>query len=311
MYNQLHVLGFLDSKLAGSDFYGYPVFHPDILNQCRPEDIYIFICTTNQKVYSEIKKICDERMISNSLLDAAILKLLKQEFLRTTELLDLDSRTIYEELLANRAEANTPDDSLFAGESYFGLPSFCRCNPNDIIVDCGAYVGDSAERYIWRMEQLKKYIAIEPDKGNFHALQRRFARLREEWNFSEDKLIALNGGVDETTHKMYLETRVDGLGSIACKDSDLENGIPFWAIDDLFPNGYTFLKADIESYEYRMICGAKNSIKKYRPRIAVCIYHNMIDMYSIPQLIHSIDPSYCLSVRHHSYGYEETVLYAY
>lgn len=32
---------------------------------------------------------------------------------------------------------------------------------------------------------------------------------------------------------------------------------------------------------------------------------------SIPQLIHEIEPSYHLSVRHHSYCYEETVLYAY
>ena len=86
--------------------------------------------------------------------------------------------------------------------------------------------------------------------------------------------------------------------------------VPFWAIDDFAKEKYTFLKADIESYEYRMLLGARNTIQQYRPRLAICIYHNMVDMYSIPELVHAINPDYRLSVRQHSYGYEETVLYA-
>ena len=67
----------------------------------------------------------------------------------------------------------------------------------------------------------------------------------------------------------------------------------------------------ITIYAYnRMLLGARNMIKKFHPRMAICIYHNMIDLYSIPQVIYDIDPGYRLAVRHHSYGYEETVLYA-
>ena len=52
-----------------------------------------------------------------------------------------------------------------------------------------------------------------------------------------------------------------------------------------------------------------NLIKKYKPKLAVCIYHNAVDFYSIPLLIHSFVPEYKFAVRHHSYELDETVLY--
>ena len=310
LYQEFHVCAFIDSNKAGMNLFELPVYSPEILYAENPLNIFVLISTTNRKVFQEIKNECNVRGISWCLMDAAILKNRHSEFVSASKLLDDYSQRIYFELLANRATA-TESDTLYAGESYFGIPEFCRANPHDVIVDCGAYVGDSAERYIWRMEQFKRYVAIEPDLGNYRALQKRFARLKNEWNFPDGKLEALYGGVDECSSVMGVETRVDGLGSIAKQLSDELDSIQFWALDNLMAEGFTFLKADIESYEYRMICGARNSILGYHPRMAICIYHNMIDMFSIPQLIHQIDPTYRLAIRHHSYGYEETVLYAY
>ena len=310
LYPEFHVYAYLDANKAGTFLFDKPVYSPEILNTENPLNVFVLISTTNRKVFQEIKNDCIARGISCCLMDAAILKIRRSEFISTSELLDECSQRIYFELLANRATATEPD-ALYAGESYFGIPEFCRANPHDVIVDCGAYVGDSAERYIWRMEQFKRYVAIEPDLGNYRALQKRFARLKNEWNFPDGKLQILYGGADECSSVMGVETRVDGLGSIAKQPSDESSPVQFWAIDDLMIEGFTFLKADIESYEYRMLCGAKTSISSYHPRMAICIYHNMIDMFSIPQLIHQIDPTYRLAIRHHSYGYEETVLYAY
>ena len=312
LYQELRVSAFIDSKLAGTNVNGFPVFHPKILDEKQPSEQFVLISTTNYRVYCEIEAICRLKGIPCCQLDAAVLKLRKEKFLQTANLLDTESRIIYNKLLEYRASCRDEYGSLFAGESYFGIHAFCRCSPNDIIVDCGAYVGDSAEQYIWKMNQFKQYTAIEPDIDNFTAMQRRFKRLREEWNLSEEKLTAIHCGVDESTGLKNLERRVDGLGSIAGggKKND-DTVVQFWALDDLMPNGFSCLKADIESYEYRMILGAQKSIIKYHPRIAICIYHSMVDMFSIPQLIHKIEPSYHFAVRHHSYCYEETILYAY
>ncbi len=312
LYDKFHVNGFLDSNLAGSDFYGFPVLSPESIINDNCSDVFIIICTTNPKVYHEISKICNKKGIPSVLLDAAILKSLKNKFQDSALLLDEVSQHIYYRLLENRATACELYAELYAGESYFGIPEFCRCSPEDVIVDCGAYVGDSAERFIWKMAQFKKYIAIEPDKKNYHAMKKRFSRLRNEWNLSNEKLECILGGVDEVSSDQTVESRVGGLGSIARKIAPSnEEIVKFWSLDDFIKNKFTFLKADIESYEYRMLCGAKNCIIKYHPRMAICIYHNMVDMFSIPLLINEIDPSYKLAVRHHSFGYEETVLYAY
>lgn len=312
LYQKLRVEAFIDSKLAGTIIYGFPVFQPRVLDEMNPREQFVLISTTNHRVFHEIESICNKKGISCCHLDAAILKLCREKFIQTSNLLDTESRILFNKLLKYRASCSNKYGSIFDGESYFGIPAFCCCSPNDIIVDCGAYVGDSAERYIWKMNQFKQYIAIEPDIDNFSAMQKRFKRLREEWNLPGEKLVAIHCGVDKMTRVMNLERRVNGLGSIAGEVEKFDDTlVQFWALDDLMPKGFSFLKADIESYEYRMLQGTRKIIRNFHPRIAVCIYHSMVDMFSIPQLIHEIEPSYHLSVRHHSYCYEETVLYAY
>ena len=74
---------------------------------------------------------------------------------------------------------------------------------------------------------------------------------------------------------------------------------------------YSYLKADIESYEYQMLCGAKHSIKKYKPNIAICIYHNAVDFFQIPIMVHDLYPDYKLMIRQHSFTVADTLLYAY
>ena len=59
-----------------------------------------------------------------------------------------------------------------------------------------------------------------------------------------------------------------------------------------------------------MLIGASKGIKEYMPLLAICIYHNAVDFYEIPLLIHSLVPEYKLAVRHHSYTLADTVLYA-
>jgi hypothetical protein len=68
---------------------------------------------------------------------------------------------------------------------------------------------------------------------------------------------------------------------------------------------------DIESYEYRLLLGAKETITKFAPKLAICIYHNSVDFYSIPLLLRSLNSSYKFSLRHYSPNLSETILYAY
>lgn len=72
----------------------------------------------------------------------------------------------------------------------------------------------------------------------------------------------------------------------------------------------TFIKMDIEGAEMEALQGAKETIMRNHPKLAVCIYHSDEDMIRIAQYIHSLVPEYRLYVRHHTKREHETVLYA-
>ena len=71
----------------------------------------------------------------------------------------------------------------------------------------------------------------------------------------------------------------------------------------------THLKADVEGFEIPLIRGACQSIKAYRPKIAMSVYHRLTDCVEIPLLLRSMVPEYKMALRHHTPGQADTVLY--
>ena len=62
--------------------------------------------------------------------------------------------------------------------------------------------------------------------------------------------------------------------------------------------------------ELNALEGAKDTIKKYRPKLAICLYHKPQDLWEIPLFIKSIDSNYKIFIRHHTDLLNETVCYA-
>ena len=87
--------------------------------------------------------------------------------------------------------------------------------------------------------------------------------------------------------------------------------VQLFSIDDLEEcKDATYIKMDIEGSEMDALKGAKNTIMRNSPKLAICIYHSDEDMLRIVSYVHDLNPSYKLYVRHHSRGSSETVLYA-
>jgi hypothetical protein len=81
-------------------------------------------------------------------------------------------------------------------------------------------------------------------------------------------------------------------------------------LDSIIDDKITFIKMDIEGAEYNAILGAHNTITKYRPKLAISIYHKPEDIWEIPSLILKMNPEYKLYLGHYSIAAAETVLYA-
>lgn len=80
--------------------------------------------------------------------------------------------------------------------------------------------------------------------------------------------------------------------------------------DDIVDNNVTFIKMDIEGAELNALKGCANSIMKYKPKLAISIYHKDYDYVEIPKFILSLNPNYKLHVRHYTAFDIDSVLYA-
>jgi FkbM family methyltransferase len=71
-----------------------------------------------------------------------------------------------------------------------------------------------------------------------------------------------------------------------------------------------FIKMDIEGSELDALRGAESTIRRWRPKLAVSLYHRPEDFFSIPSWIDSLGIGYRLFLDHYSIHHEETVLFA-
>lgn len=71
-----------------------------------------------------------------------------------------------------------------------------------------------------------------------------------------------------------------------------------------------FIKMDIEGAEPFALEGAIETIKRFRPKLAIAIYHSMEDFVNIPNWILNLDLDYEIFIGHYTIHAEETVCFA-
>lgn len=220
-------------------------------------------------------------------------------------------------IILSRIENLDIGEDLVVPDTYFCLKQFCKIKSDEVFVDIGAFVGDSLERYIQvKFGVLQKIYAIEPDSNNCDVLMNRVKRLKDEWGIENHRIETINAGIGGDTNKemhIKIEKGKSNLGSSFIEDVDINTKkVSMYSLDDYFDNKkISFIKADIESYEFDMLTGAKKVIEKNRPLMAISIYHNASDLFDIPLLINSICKDYKFRLRHHTYEYYDTVLYTF
>jgi hypothetical protein len=70
-----------------------------------------------------------------------------------------------------------------------------------------------------------------------------------------------------------------------------------------------FLKMDIEGAELSALRGARQTLLRDRPRLAISLYHQVDDFVTIPLYLASLLPDYEFYLGHYTIHAEETVLY--
>ncbi|OGI00321.1 MAG: hypothetical protein A2Y25_01680 [Candidatus Melainabacteria bacterium GWF2_37_15] len=226
---------------------------------------------------------------------------------------DLSKQTLDKILLAVLTNDKRYYSEVTDFNQYFSLPNF-RNNYNEFFIDIGAFVGDSIEKFMWANDGLfKKIIAFEPGKRQYDASQKRIKRLCEEWALDPESISLINAGIGGKESFAEMDLTQSHLTSINLINNEITNkpsSIKITTIDKQLKNiPVTFIKADIEGMEMVMLMGAEQTIVKNKPKLAICVYHNINDLVEISEFLKSLVPEYKMAIRHHSYLHSETVLY--
>lgn len=110
----------------------------------------------------------------------------------------------------------------------------------------------------------------------------------------------LNFNIDYGSSKIINDDTGVKLNAITIDEYCINNAI----------NRLDYLKMDIEGAEYEVLYGAKETIRKYKPKLAICVYHKPEDILLIPQLIKELVPEYKIYLSHKRDDFIETVLFA-
>ena len=171
--------------------------------------------------------------------------------------------------------------------------------PGDVVVDCGAHVGFFT-RYALRLGA-KRVVAIEPDPVNLACLKRNLAE-----EIQSDAVNVVEGGVWDARGRLVLHENVErnsaGMTFLGSGEGRRKvEGIPVFPLDEIVEQlqltRVDFIKMDIEGSERRALAGARETIQRFHPTMAVCSYHLHDDPEVIPRLVKGIDPSYTISAK--------------
>lgn len=307
------VLYFVDNNPAkhGSNIKGVSVISPEQLKSLAPNIVFI----AARHAVIPIRKQLENLGLSSISFDAYFLlkNLGKIKNVRDNLLNDDRSKQVYDSILMSMLTGkNTFCAEVMEGQQYFALPVFQNADTVHF-VDAGAYVGDSVEKFIWANNGVFGHIyAFEPCIFQFNALKKRVNRLIEEWALEATDITLIQAGLGRKDQELPIAANRDQLQSSSFLSSnELEKtNVPVFSLDS-YLNGrpVTFIKADIEGMEMDMLSGAKNTIEKFKPFMALSIYHIPEDIYQIAEYVHSLVPEYRMAVRQHAPMLMETTLY--
>ncbi len=171
----------------------------------------------------------------------------------------------------------------------------------EVFVDCGGYVGDTALQFIEKCGgKYRKILIFEPESCNKKAI---------EDNLQGEKYELFPYGVWSEDTVLSFDARGTE-GSCIVKE-ETGNRIQVVSLDHcVYAQKPTFIKMDIEVAELEALKGSERIIEEYKPKLAICLYHKPEDLFEIPLFVKQLREDYDLYIRQYRADRYETVLYA-
>ncbi|WP_309640377.1 FkbM family methyltransferase [Flavobacterium sp.] len=181
----------------------------------------------------------------------------------------------------------------------------------DVVIDAGACWGDTALYFAHKAGSSGKVYSFEfiPDNIKlFHHNRSLNPNLENQIELvphpisdhSDDTIYYKDNGPGSKIETFAFDGHTGSTTTLTIDDFVSRNSIT--KVD--------FIKMDIEGVESAALRGAVETIKKFRPKLAIAIYHSMEDFVSIPAWILDLNLDYEIYIDHFTIHAEETICFA-
>lgn len=313
--NDIKILGFIDSFKTGN-FLSKQIYSlSDISNFSDQERLYIIIATVENDTIIELKN--NPLLKSFNVLIPIELenKVYSNNDLKQIESISLKlkfGKEVFDMIINSRINRDYAlikkhfDQNIYNKKvQYFSGPDF---DNNDIIIDGGMFDGTEAMHFASNAYNGKVF-SFDPWGGKM------ITDLEAFQSFENLKIVPK--ALWNKTTKVYFSSNAPEGHEAGAFISNTQDGnfeiIDSISIDEFVVNEklnkLDFIKMDIEGSEIQALIGAENSIKRFKPKLAICVYHDPKHFFEIPNLILQFNPSYQIGFEHYTDNINESVMY--
>jgi FkbM family methyltransferase len=173
----------------------------------------------------------------------------------------------------------------------------------DVVIDGGACTGDSALVFSNAVGATGRVIAFDPVAEHCSLIKHNVAE------FPYQNVTVVPAGLSNRT------VMAPPISINRCAPGFRVSSpeVPIRSLDSMVMAGdmdrVDFIKMDIEGSEIDALNGAVGTISRFKPKLAISLYHNPNDLFAIPLMVKEMCPTYRFFLGHYTIHYDETVLY--
>lgn len=198
----------------------------------------------------------------------------------------------------------------FLSQQY-NYRNYIKANQGDIVLDCGVCYGDTSLYFAHLVGESGLVVGFEFIPSNLNIINQ---------NIELNPIISKRINIINSPlwNKVGIKTFYKDMGPASSvkfeKFEGYEGVYETTTIDqtckELNLERVDFIKMDIEGAEPYALEGARETIMKYKPKLAISSYHSMDDFVNIPMWIDSLNLGYKIHIGHPTINWEETVVFA-
>lgn len=174
---------------------------------------------------------------------------------------------------------------------YFDM-DIVHVNKDEVIVDLGAYTGDTIEDYFktYGTDKYKKIFCFEITDDSFNKLTNNLGKY--------PNMCLVKKGIEDAIGMKFIQFSSTDHSANTIRE-DGQNEVMISTIDEEIKDKITLIKMDIEGSEQKALMGAKSHIVKEHPKLLISVYHNHTDLIEIPKMINKLNKDYKFYLRYY------------